>query len=400
MKLRLMICRAAADTPPTEPRLVSPSFAASRRASIVGLALISVAACTGDKARVVARTYGPRHPLQENLYRPVPVTSTVRIDASATDESPFVRALRRARPVLKVGVLEGEEQYIFGRIVDAMVDAKGRLFVLDAASSQVRVFGRNGKWLATFGRNGRGPGEFTRPSALRIIRQVVYVVDVYGVHVFTEVGQEYAFDRMIKAAFQVVDLCDIDGRLYVHGVRPANDSLIFELDTTGVRRSFGRVYNSNGPIVALHLNQSRLACSPKTQTLVLGPTGVIGELHAYRDSGKPAWLVSVEGFRAAEFRESSTGGSRTRIPPEGYDRLSSLTYAPAGYFVAQALYLSEHDYGEKVRPYTSLFTFVVDERTGHAVVVGNDLPPITAFGANSMISVVQDPYPQVTVYAW
>jgi hypothetical protein len=51
---------------------------------------------------------------------------------------------------------------------DVAVDGEGRIYVLDAAAREVRVFDADGNRAGTIGRRGAGPGELLRPASLTI----------------------------------------------------------------------------------------------------------------------------------------------------------------------------------------------------------------------------------------
>lgn len=59
-----------------------------------------------------------------------------------------------------------EEAYLFSTIRGVAVDAQDRIYVLEAQSSQVRVFDLQGRHLKTMGRRGQGPGELLRPAGM------------------------------------------------------------------------------------------------------------------------------------------------------------------------------------------------------------------------------------------
>ena len=64
-----------------------------------------------------------------------------------------------------------------GSLRSLAVAGDGRLFVLDADNDRVVVFDTSGALLTTFGRSGRGPGEFSRPSALALGDSLLVVGD-------------------------------------------------------------------------------------------------------------------------------------------------------------------------------------------------------------------------------
>lgn len=89
------------------------------------------------------------------------------------------RALEDAvRPAYTVGVMEGAEHEMFGRVAGVAFDRSGNLYVLDAGNHRVVVYGPDGRFLRLFGRRGAGPGEFQAPMALAVAGDEVTVLDM------------------------------------------------------------------------------------------------------------------------------------------------------------------------------------------------------------------------------
>lgn len=72
-------------------------------------------------------------------------------------------------PVLRVGELDGSDEYTFGSIAGVALAADGSLLVLDRQALNVRVFDRAGQHVRSFGRGGGGPGELAQPSGLDLL---------------------------------------------------------------------------------------------------------------------------------------------------------------------------------------------------------------------------------------
>ena len=60
---------------------------------------------------------------------------------------------------LRIGALDGPEQYVFGDVGGIAVDSRGRVFVLDSHAQQVQVYSAEGIFEGTVGGRGAGPGE-------------------------------------------------------------------------------------------------------------------------------------------------------------------------------------------------------------------------------------------------
>lgn len=71
-------------------------------------------------------------------------------------------------PEVRIGVLDGEEEYLFGSIRGLDVDRNGRIIVIDGLAADIRIFSGEGDHVRTIGRQGDGPGEFRRPDHVRV----------------------------------------------------------------------------------------------------------------------------------------------------------------------------------------------------------------------------------------
>lgn len=82
---------------------------------------------------------------------------------------------------LSIGVVEGDENYMFGSSVVFNVDDQGNIYATDWDLKQVKKFGPDGKHLLTFGRAGQGPGEFQNPSRVRFAKDgTLYISENFG----------------------------------------------------------------------------------------------------------------------------------------------------------------------------------------------------------------------------
>ena len=65
-----------------------------------------------------------------------------------------------AEPVLEIGIADGAFEYQLAGVSDAARFADGRVAVANGGSGEIRIYGADGRWLASLGRPGGGPGEF------------------------------------------------------------------------------------------------------------------------------------------------------------------------------------------------------------------------------------------------
>lgn len=67
---------------------------------------------------------------------------------------------------LRIGIEEGDENYMFGSLRSVQVDDEENIYILDAEYIKVSVYDKNGRHIRTFGKTGQGPGEFGWPSRM------------------------------------------------------------------------------------------------------------------------------------------------------------------------------------------------------------------------------------------
>ena len=84
-------------------------------------------------------------------------------DAAASVELPL---LTLSEPTLEIGLVDGDEEYLFGAIESVLQLADGRVAVSDAGTSKVSVYDSEGVFVNSFGGAGGGPGEFRSLSRL------------------------------------------------------------------------------------------------------------------------------------------------------------------------------------------------------------------------------------------
>lgn len=93
---------------------------------------------------------------------------------------------------LTIGLVDGPEAYVFGRLADATLAPGGVIYVLDGQAQVVRAYDRAGKHLRDLGGPGRGPGEFRNARMLAAAPDgTLYVGQTYPglLHVFSADGE-------------------------------------------------------------------------------------------------------------------------------------------------------------------------------------------------------------------
>jgi len=92
---------------------------------------------------------------------------------------------------LEIGVLEGNENYMFGGIIDTEVDSEENIYVLDWRNWTVKKYDKYGKFIRNIGQKGQGPGEFSAILVDSCLdrRNRLYVLELLKVHIFNEKGE-------------------------------------------------------------------------------------------------------------------------------------------------------------------------------------------------------------------
>ena len=60
------------------------------------------------------------------------------------------------------------ENYLFYKPTDIVIDAKGNTYILDAGNCEIKKYNSNGEYVSSLGRRGQGPAEFLQPQTLEI----------------------------------------------------------------------------------------------------------------------------------------------------------------------------------------------------------------------------------------
>lgn len=67
-------------------------------------------------------------------------------------------------PEVRIGVLDGPPEYMFGNVTSLGIDREGRIWAVDRQVPELRVFGPGGGHVMTVGQPGEGPGELKGPD--------------------------------------------------------------------------------------------------------------------------------------------------------------------------------------------------------------------------------------------
>ncbi|MCB0717699.1 MAG: hypothetical protein KDD65_04600 [Bacteroidetes bacterium] len=118
-------------------------------------------------------------------------------------------------PVLTIGEIEGEPEYLFGRVGDATRLSDGTIVVTDYGAKEVRQYDPNGRFIRSVGSVGEGPGQFDTPFHVQKLGGDFVVFDAQydryvrfradGSHVDTIILQPADVEPPAPSPFQIVD---------------------------------------------------------------------------------------------------------------------------------------------------------------------------------------------------
>lgn len=130
---------------------------------------------------------------------------------------------------LEIGVVEGDQPYVFTRVWDATRLPGGRLAVVDEMTMEIRLFDPDGTHVRTFGGGGSGPAEFGGPAFVEAVDDSTIVAWDGG-------NQRMSWFRVDGA---LIDQVALGPTLSELGVFPFRNGLVWEIDAGGSLLSTG-----------------------------------------------------------------------------------------------------------------------------------------------------------------
>lgn len=215
--------------------------------------------------------------------------SVVAIDPDEADPARW-----QAVESFSIGLADGPDPYVFGRIEAVDVDRAGRIYVLDGMNLIVRSFDSNGTFLAEMGGPGGGPGEF---RAMQLRAMGLLGDSLIAVHnswltselILYDPGGEYHSSIRLPRVLHrglTTGLADLGkGRLLLHGKLPYGS---------------GALAASQGQEFLLRIDLRDAAIDTLVEfqphdVVHYALTSRLGELFPRPFPATPAWAVSSTG---------------------------------------------------------------------------------------------------------
>lgn len=348
------------------------------------------------------------HPTPENIPDEAKKIARHWEGTRSVDESlrNFAIRLAGAEKAFTIGALRGERYKVFGLIEDIGVDHKGRFYVLDSRLNEVRIFGRQGRFLQSFGAPGPGPREFQNPEGIEVEPQgVVAVLDagLPGVKFFKRADSTFVRTLTVRPKLGPEGFCVLDDRIYMRAWRPQNDKMIhvFARSSGEYIDSFGGAYVAGNWLVKEQLSAGLLACDQDAQMIVT-MFDRFPIIRGYSPDGRLKWTSVLADWRQQEIESYTTPDGRPGISysaAQEYSTAEALADAPGKYVVIQ---VARHDSASIAdrREWKELHTYVISSQSGKGVYIGHSLPRIGAMSRAWIYAASNTPFPQVYIFQY
>lgn len=209
----------------------------------------------------------------------------------------------------EIGLLEGDENYLFGSINDVEVDSSGNIFTLDSKMTRISKFDNQGKFILKLEKKGEGPGEFRFIESMALDTESnIYVLDSPKVNIFNGEGD---FIRSFKLNSIGIDISiDAQGHLVILG--PKGDNIFHKYDQQGAYLySFGSSFKV--PDEFAEFRQAQMFKLPlriwilKNKIFVMNPYKY--EIFIYEnDELIDKFSKSTPNYLRPEFKQHVSGG--------------------------------------------------------------------------------------------
>jgi hypothetical protein len=214
---------------------------------------------------------------------------------------------------LKIGSVDGAEEYLLGSVSDIAIAADGTIYAYDSQVPVIRVYDANGKFLRNIGRKGQGPGEFGASSGLAIARDgrvLHWDTGNWRINVFSASGASLTSWPLVGSGTSsssgglIVDAAgSIHARQVVFGARGTPSATQWvRMNSSGTARDTLRLpatVASLPPLQARALQSSSTVLVPYASSIVhtLSPTGNV----VVTNSGRYEVEIQRDGKSIARF---------------------------------------------------------------------------------------------------
>ncbi len=144
---------------------------------------------------------------------------------------------------LSIGVDEGDENFMFGGILDIALDKEENIYVLDGRNLQIRKFDPQGAFLSSLSlEKGQGPREVSQASAIAVTPSGEIAVFDMGAKKLLMFDSEGQFRKPLQFDFQATDIAPYGpNQIAVLGLRDGTPLRIYDREGN-LLESFGQPF--------------------------------------------------------------------------------------------------------------------------------------------------------------
>jgi hypothetical protein len=342
--------------------------------------------------------------MRTESWRPIGISALLPIlvfwpVALSADQAELDAATDTVR--IAIGVLDGDERQVFGRIREVEVGTDGDIFILDDQALVISWFGPDGTFRGRAGRAGGGPGEFRTPVGMALDRRgLLHVLDqaLRRITVFERTAEGLALVRDVRLPVQGGDFCIEGDRYYV--LAPLQQGLIhvFTLDGEPLA-SFGELVadvptemKRHEDILRQMQNLGRLLCVAGTQQIVFVPVES-PLVRAFGADGALLWETRLRPFYQRRY-ELSQGGRGIRLAPDPESNSAHTTLSVVKDGETLVVTLAEATLQDPVGIMEWRILALAD---GRETVRRDASGILAASGPTRRVTFVNHPFPQVFV---
>lgn len=144
------------------------------------------------------------------------------VSGAAADSKPAKWGDTRVVEDLRIGQLDGPDEYMFGDIADIAIAPDGSIYVADRQLVSIRLYDPNGAYVRDVGHQGEGPGEYLHLAEMRVLPDGSLAVLASGPNRVTifEPDGKYRSDFSLLSGLSASRMleCDTSGNIYVRDV--------------------------------------------------------------------------------------------------------------------------------------------------------------------------------------
>lgn len=349
------------------------------------------------------------HPTEENIDMSDQNHSAIlQINEGISEENSDFGSIHRyldleeMAEITSIGILYGNENEMFGRIEDVVIDSFNRVYILDANRQHIRVFNTNGDYISTLGGRGEGPGEFQMARSMATYKdELLLVSNGYRIEVYDIHNDGVEFIETVQIEKMIHSICISRDQLFLHSIQPLDsDDMIeegnyihtihaYSIPSYEYQFSFGQSYRHEDVTVIGRLTMGNLSCSDASSTVVF-TFERMPVIHGYSAiDGELIWKNRIDGLNFYSTTETRVGDGRSsltyRMPESNIiDYVSPSLSIENTYEIFQVIRANVPEVS--IERTNEVHTFLLNSSNGKGTYVSNKIPEIVDVTDDFVIS--------------